>query len=168
MIVLGVDPGLSMCGWGVVSRSGRNLLSMLDYGCIKTSPAITLPMRLRAISEALNSLIEKYAPQVMAVEELFFSKEARTVAAVAQARGVILLSASSHGLPVCEYNPRHVKISLTGYGSAEKQQIQHMVKAMLGLPTIPKPDDAADALAIAITHFNTAESGYAKALKAAQ
>jgi crossover junction endodeoxyribonuclease RuvC len=157
-----------MCGWGVVNRSGRNLLSMLDYGCIKTTPDTCLPMRLRTISEALNSLIEKYAPQVMAVEELFFSKEARTVAAVAQARGVILLAASSHNLPVHEYNPRHVKISMTGFGSAEKQQIQHMVKAMLCLPVIPKPDDAADALAIAITHLNTDESGYAKALKAAK
>jgi crossover junction endodeoxyribonuclease RuvC len=166
MIVLGVDPGLSMCGWGVVSRGGQNL-SMLDYGCVKTAPASALPMRLRTIYETLNSVIEKYSPQVMAIEELFFSKEARTVAAVAQARGVILLCASSYNLPVCEYNPRHVKISLTGYGSAEKQQIQHMVKAMLGLPTIPKPDDAADALAIAITHLNTAESGYAKALRSA-
>ncbi len=166
--MLGVDPGLSMCGWGVVHRSGRNLLSMLDYGCIKTGPETCLPMRLRTISETLNALIEKYAPQVMAVEELFFSKEARTVAAVAQARGVILLSASSHDLPVHEYNPRHVKISLTGFGSAEKQQIQHMVKAMLCLPVIPKPDDAADALAIAITHLNTGESGYAKALRAAK
>lgn len=165
MVVLGVDPGLSMCGWGVVGRSGRNLLSMLDYGCITTGPSMPLPTRLCAIHETLTALIEKYAPQVMAVEELFFCKQARTVAAVAQARGVILQVAGSRGLPVHEYNPRHVKIALTGYGSAEKQQIQHMVKAMLGLPTIPKPDDAADALAIAITHLNTGESAYAKLVK---
>ncbi|MCK9582705.1 MAG: crossover junction endodeoxyribonuclease RuvC [Endomicrobiales bacterium] len=158
MIVLGVDPGLSMTGWGVVSKSPRGLMSMLDYGCVVTSPSQKLPQRLKEIHTTLCNIIEKNKPEVIAIEELFFSKQARTVAAVAQSRGVILLAAAEHNVPVFEYNPKHIKIALTGYGAADKNQMQHMVKLVLGLPQIPKPDDAADALAMAICHLNTSQA----------
>ena len=157
MIVLGVDPGLSMTGWGVVSKSLRGLIAMLDYGCIVTYPSQKLPKRLEEIHTTLCNIIEKNKPEVIAIEELFFSKQARTVAAVAQSRGVILLAAAEHNVPVFEYNPKHIKIALTGYGAADKNQMQHMVKLVLGLPQIPKPDDAADALAMAICHLNTSQ-----------
>ncbi len=152
MNILGVDPGLSLTGWGMVAAKDRNTVSLLEYGCIKTTPALPLTERLKIIYHTLEDIISRHHPEVMAIEELFFSKEAKTVAAVSQARGVILLSAAQHGLPVSEYNPRHVKMSLTGYGSADKNQIQQMVKVLLRLSDIPRPDDAADALAIAICH----------------
>jgi crossover junction endodeoxyribonuclease RuvC len=127
---------------------------MLEYGCIKTKPDQPLTERLKIIHLTLQEIIQKYRPAEMAIEELFFSKEARTVAAVCQARGVILLTAGQASLPVHEYNPRHVKISLTGYGSADKNQMQQMVKVFLRLKEIPRPDDAADALAIAVCHLH--------------
>ncbi|HBU70095.1 MAG TPA: crossover junction endodeoxyribonuclease RuvC [Elusimicrobia bacterium] len=155
MITLGVDPGLSLTGWGVVNRAANGSLALIEYGCIKTKPDRPLADRLEIINSSLCEIIAKHAPQEMAIEELFFSKEARTVAAVCQARGVILLAAAKAKIPVIEYNPRHVKISMTGYGSADKNQIQQMVKAFLKLKEIPKPDDAADAVAIAICHLTT-------------
>lgn len=155
MIVLGVDPGLSLTGWGLVSANGSNSMSMLAYGCIKTKPSLSLPDRLKTIHNNLRNIIQENHAEVMAIEELFFSKEARSVAAVGQARGVILLAAGIENLPVYEYNPRRVKMALSGYGSADKNQIQQMVKRLLLLSDIPKPDDASDALAIAICHLNT-------------
>jgi crossover junction endodeoxyribonuclease RuvC len=155
MIVLGVDPGLSLTGWGLVSAPKRDSISMLGYGCIKTKPALSLTERLKIIYTELKSLIDNNHPDEMAVEELFFAKEARTVAAVGQARGAILLAAGLSGVPVFEYNPRSVKMGLTGYGSADKNQIQQMVKTFLRLKEIPKPDDAADALAIAVCHLHS-------------
>jgi crossover junction endodeoxyribonuclease RuvC len=155
MIVLGVDPGLALTGWGVVAAEGRNNLSMVAYGCIKTTPAQNLTERLKTIHTTLLQIIEKHHPREMAVEELFFSKEAKTVAAVGQARGAILVAAALSGLPVFEYNPRYIKISLTGYGSADKSQMQHMVKTLLRLREIPQPDDAADAIAMAVCHLHT-------------
>jgi crossover junction endodeoxyribonuclease RuvC len=157
MIVLGVDPGLSLTGWGLVSASGRNALSMVNYGCVKTTPDQPLTERLKTIHLTLQQIMQEYRPSAMAIEELFFSKEARTVAAVSQARGVILLTAAMNGVPVNEYNPRHIKIAITGYGSADKHQMQHMVKLLLRLKEIPRPDDAADALAMAMCHLNTAK-----------
>lgn len=158
MIILGVDPGLSLTGWGVITTSGTRSVSLLEYGCIKTTPASSLTERLKIIHQTLHEIIARHRPEVMAIEELFFSKEARTVAAVCQARGVILLAAAQMNLPVSEYNPRHVKISLTGYGSADKNQIQQMVRMLLALKEIPKPDDSADALAIAICHSHMSAS----------
>lgn len=143
-----------MTGWGLVSTTGPNALSLVEYGCIKTKPEQPLTERLKIIHSTLHDIIARHNPAIMAIEQLFFSKEARTVAAVCQARGVILLAAAQNNTPVCEYNPRNVKISLTGYGSAEKMQIQLMVQRLLRLKELPRPDDAADALAIAICHIN--------------
>ncbi|MCB4792707.1 MAG: crossover junction endodeoxyribonuclease RuvC [Elusimicrobia bacterium] len=154
-IVLGVDPGLSMTGWGVIIRGTNDRLVLKNYGCIKTKPSSPLIERLKNIYFTLNKVIEEYSPEVMAIEELFFSKEARTIASVGQARGAILITAGLKNLPVYEYNPRHVKMALTGYGSADKKQIQQMVKIILAMKEIPQPDDAADALALAICHINT-------------
>ncbi len=155
MIVLGVDPGLSMTGWGVVKAEGRDRLSLVEYGCVKTTPEQPLIERLKTIHLTLRQIIRKHQPREMAIEELFFAKEARTVASVGQARGALLVAAALEDLPVFEYNPRHIKMSLTGYGSADKHQMQHMVKAFLCLKDIPRPDDAADAVAMAICHIHT-------------
>jgi crossover junction endodeoxyribonuclease RuvC len=155
MIVLGVDPGLALTGWGVVNATGRNTLSLVKYGCVVTKPAQTLTERLKIIHLTIHQIIQEYQPAEMAIEELFFAKEARTVAAVGQARGAIIIAAALANLPVHEYNPRHIKMSLTGYGSADKNQMQQMVKILLRLPDIPRPDDAADAVAMAICHLHT-------------
>ncbi|MFH1368813.1 MAG: crossover junction endodeoxyribonuclease RuvC [Elusimicrobiota bacterium] len=155
MIVLGIDPGLSLTGWGIIASDGKNALSLIGYGCIKTGSNLQLCERLKIINHTIRELVRLNKPEVMAIEELFFAKEAKTVASVGQARGAILLAAVDENLPVHEYNPRKVKIALTGYGAADKNQIQHMVQKLLGLKEIPKPDDAADALAIAMCHLNT-------------
>lgn len=155
MIVLGIDPGLSMAGWGVVEKGQKDKVKMLEYGCIKTYPTDKLVNRLKYIYDEIQCVILKYKPEVVAIEELFFLKGSKVIASVGQARGAILIAVVNNHIPVFEYNPRHVKIALTGYGSADKHQMQHMVKAILGLKEIPKPDDSADALAMAICHLNT-------------
>lgn len=155
MIVLGIDPGLSLTGWGVISAQSRDKIIPLQHGCIHTKPAETLSERLKNINASLQRLIDAYKPDNVAIEQLFFLKKAASVALVGQARGAIVLTVALNGIPLFEYNPRSVKISLTGYGSADKHQMQHMVKTMLRLKEIPKPDDAADALAMAICHVNT-------------
>jgi len=157
MIILGVDPGLSLTGWGLIESTDKKSVSLIDYGCIRTKPDRGLGERLKVIYQDLLNIIQSHKAEALALEELFFSKEARTVAAVAQARGAVLLSAAVSGIPIFEYNPRHVKMAMTGYGSADKNQIQQMVKMFLKMSEIPKPDDAADALAIAICHLNTAK-----------
>ncbi len=146
---------MSMTGWGAVRASTRDSISLLAYGCIKTKPSETLTERLKTIHLTLKGLIEEHHPDEMAIEELFFAKEARTVASVGQARGAILIAAAMTNLPVHEYNPRRIKLALTGYGSADKSQMQKMVQAFLRLKEIPRPDDAADALAMAICHLHT-------------
>jgi crossover junction endodeoxyribonuclease RuvC len=155
MIILGIDPGISLSGWGVIEALSRDKVNLVAYGCIKTMPPTILAERLQYINLQLQSIINKYKPQVVAIEELFFLKAAKNVASVGQARGAIILTVSMNNLPLFEYNPRLVKMALTGYGSADKYQMQHMVKIFLKLKEIPKPDDAADALAIAICHVNT-------------
>jgi crossover junction endodeoxyribonuclease RuvC len=157
MVVLGVDPGLAGTGWGVITVGERRMLRLERYGCIDTKAATPLVDRLKQIFVDLTAVIDEFSPELMAVEELFFMKRSTAVAAVGQARGAILLAAALKNVPVFEYNPRTVKIALTGYGSADKQQIQHMVKAVLKLPEIPRPDHAADALAMAICHLHTAK-----------
>jgi crossover junction endodeoxyribonuclease RuvC len=155
MIVLGIDPGLAMAGWGIVEKGQKDKVKMLEYGCIKTYPTDKLVDRLKYIYDEIQTVISKYKPEVVAIEELFFLKGSKVIASVGQARGAILIAVVNNNIPVFEYNPRHVKIALTGYGSADKHQMQHMVKAILGLKEIPKPDDSADALAMAICHLNT-------------
>jgi crossover junction endodeoxyribonuclease RuvC len=149
VIVLGIDPGTAATGYGVVERNGSRL-RMLDYGCFQTLPAQTLPERLMAIHEAIVDLIETHHPESIGVERLFFNKNVQTAFAVGQARGAVLLAAAQHGLPVFEYGPHEVKMAVTGYGRADKTQVQRMVQAVLGLDLLPRPDDAADALAVAI------------------
>lgn len=155
MIVLGIDPGLALTGWGFISVETRDKLKPLQYGCITTRSSQTLYERLQTINKELQILIDTYKPDIVAIEQLFFLKKSAAVALVGQARGAIVLTIALNGIPLFEYNPRSVKMALTGYGSADKYQMQHMVKTMLRLKEIPKPDDAADALAIAMCHIQT-------------
>lgn len=153
MRVLGIDPGTAITGYGVVEeRAGE--LSLVECGVIRTSPEAGLPARLKEIYQAVQGLIARLAPAAVAVEALFFNTNVRTAFAVGQARGVCLLAAAQAHLPVYEYTPLQVKQAVVGYGRAEKQQIQEMVRLMLRLEDIPRPDDAADAVAIAICHHH--------------
>lgn len=153
-IVLGVDPGLATTGWGVVERNSRQL-SLRSFGIITTAARQELPDRLRVIRKDLLQIIEEYRPVVLAIEELYFAKFAVSIAATAQARGVILVTAAEAGIPVVEYNPRTVKMAMTGFGSAVKEQMQAMVQRFFHLAEPPRPDDAADAIAIALCHLQT-------------
>jgi crossover junction endodeoxyribonuclease RuvC len=155
MIVLGIDPGISLVGWGIIEALSRDKFNFIQYGCIRTMSHLLLTERLYNIYTELQFIINKYNPEAVAVEELFFSKTAKSIAAVGHSRGAIILTISMNKLPFFEYNPRLVKMALTGYGVASKYQVQYMVKTFLKLKKIPKPDDAADALAIAICHINT-------------
>jgi len=154
MIIIGIDPGTATTGFGVIEKNGQKI-RVIDYGCILTPAKTPLHDRLDTIYDGLSEIVEKYQPDHLAVEELFFTNNAKTAIAVGQARGVILLAGKKSGLSVFEYTPLEVKMALTGYGRADKKQIQQMVKAILSLDEIPKPDDAADALAIAICHGQT-------------
>ena len=149
MIVLGIDPGTAMTGYGLVERTGSRLRAV-DYGCLETPAGMPLSERLLLIQDGLIDLVETHRPDLVAVERLFFNKNVQTAFAVGQARGVALLTAARFGLPVHEYGPHEVKLAVTGHGRAEKVQVQRMVQVVLGLATLPRPDDAADALAIAI------------------
>ncbi|MBE5744438.1 MAG: crossover junction endodeoxyribonuclease RuvC [Clostridiales bacterium] len=155
MRILGIDPGLATVGWGVIDVV-NNKPKVVSYGVILTPKENKLPERLMIIEQDLKSIIEKYQPDEIALEELFFNSNVTTAINVAQARGVILLTAikGSSG-KLYEYTPLQIKQALTGYGRAEKRQIQEMTKTFLGLTKIPKPDDAADALAVALTHSQT-------------
>ncbi|MDR3071550.1 MAG: crossover junction endodeoxyribonuclease RuvC [Endomicrobium sp.] len=159
MIILGIDPGLSLTGWGVVEACSRDKISLIEYGCVKTMPAFSLIERLQKIHLELQFIISKYRPEAVAVEELFFFKTSKSITYVGQSRGAILLTVSMSNIALFEYNPKVVKLALTGYGSADKYQMQHMVKTFLKLKKVPKPDDAADALAMAICHVNTIRWG---------
>ncbi|HEY7598590.1 MAG TPA: crossover junction endodeoxyribonuclease RuvC [Candidatus Limnocylindrales bacterium] len=149
VIVLGIDPGTAATGYGIVERSGSRLRA-LEYGCVETEPAQALAVRLMAIHRAVGALIEAHRPSMVGVERLFFNRNVQTAFAVGQARGVVLLAAAEAGVPVFEYGPHEVKMAVTGYGRADKQQVQRMVQVVLGMDALPRPDDAADALAVAI------------------
>jgi crossover junction endodeoxyribonuclease RuvC len=149
VIVLGVDPGTAAVGYGVVESVG-SVLHEIAHGCLTTSPELTLPERLLRIHDGVDALIERHAPDVVAVERIYFQQNAQTALAVGHARGVILLVAARHGLPVVEATPNEVKQAVTGHGAADKHQVQRMVRTILGLESDPRPDDAADALAVAI------------------
>lgn len=149
VIVLGIDPGTAATGYGLVERSGSRL-RLIDYGCVETVAADELPTRLLYIHQAVSELIELHRPQLVGVERLFFNRNVQTAFAVGQARGAVLLAAAQHGVPVFEYGPHEVKMAVTGYGRAGKQQVQRMVQVVLGMDVLPRPDDAADALAVAI------------------
>jgi crossover junction endodeoxyribonuclease RuvC len=149
LIILGIDPGTAMLGFGVIERTGTRIRS-IDYGVIKTPARLSLPERLEAIYLALTDLIDLHAPTLVGVERLFVTKNVQTAFAVGQARGVVLLAAQLHCLEIREATPNEVKVATAGHGSASKDQVGRMVQAILGLAEIPTPDDAADALAIAI------------------
>ncbi len=149
MIVLGVDPGTASVGYGLVDRTGSRLRA-IDYGVLTTRPELPLPERLAAIHAFVTDLIELHRPALLGVERVFHSRNAQTALAVGHGRGVILLAAGQHGIPVREATPSEVKIAVSGYGSADKGQVQRMVQVLLRLPEPPEPDDAADALAVAI------------------
>lgn len=155
MKILGVDPGTAITGYGLVESDG-DALSVVTYGAITTPADWQLPRRLQHIYAELAALIARYQPTDAVVEKLFFSKNVRTALSVGQARGVALLAAAQAGLAVAEYTPLQIKQAVVGYGRAEKIQIQQMVKLLLRLDTIPQPDDAADALAVAICHAHSA------------
>lgn len=156
MIILGIDPGYAIVGYGIIDTTKKDMV--VDYGAITTPKEDPMPVRLDAIDSSLKYLFEKYKPDVVAIEELFYFKNQKTVIPVAQARGVILLACQRYCGNIYEYTPLQIKQALTGQGRAEKAQVQYMVKAILGLNSIPKPDDAADALAVAICHSQTSPS----------
>jgi crossover junction endodeoxyribonuclease RuvC len=154
-IILGIDPGIADTGFGVIQKDARGKLTCLDYGSIKTKAKTELADRLEIINLELTKIIKKYKPQLISVEELFFCNNVKTALIVGQARGVILLTAKQNKISVVEFTPLQVKQAVSSYGQASKLQVQRMVKMILNLKELPKPDDAADALAIAICASNS-------------
>ena len=159
MVILGIDPGVAIVGYGVVECVSGNF-RCLEYGCSTTPAHTLLEDRLSEIYQGMQELISRHRPDCMSVEELFFNNNQKTAVDVAQARGVILLAANQARLPIYEYTPLQVKSAVVGYGRAEKQQVMYMVRQYLHMKETPKPDDAADAIAIAICHGNTALHKY--------
>lgn len=158
MVVLGIDPGTAITGFGVVEwRDGGDFL--LDYGVVRTPADLSMADRLLEIHNQVDWLIDTYRPGAMAIEELYFNRNAKTVISVSQARGVTLMTAARRRIQVYEYTPLQVKQAVVGYGKAVKRQVQAMVKAILRMPDVPRPDDAADALAVAICHIHSARLG---------
>jgi len=157
LIILGIDPGLATVGYGVISYDGKNS-KVIDFGVIQTPKEDNVAVRLAMIDKASEQLITKFKPDAIAIEELFFNTNTKTAIMVGQARGVALLACANSGLPVYEFTPLQIKQGLVGYGRAEKKQVQMMVKTILGLSSVPKPDDTADALAAAICCGHSANS----------
>lgn len=155
MITIGIDPGTATTGYGIVKDASDGRLTEICHGVIRTDSKTPYPLRLKAIHNELTAIIEQYNPQSIAIEELFFNRNVSTAMTVGQARGVVILTGVLADLDVSEYTPLQVKEAVTGYGRAEKIQVQQMVKTLLGLVEIPRPDDAADALAVAICHLHS-------------
>ncbi|MCF0151566.1 MAG: crossover junction endodeoxyribonuclease RuvC [Firmicutes bacterium] len=156
MRILGIDPGYAIMGYGVVEKKG-NSVTLLTAGAVTTDKDMNMSDRLKALYAGLMDIIAEYQPQEAAIEELYFNTNAKTVIFVGEARGVAVLACANSGLPIYEYTPLQIKTSLTGNGRADKKQVQFMVKKVLGMDDIIRPDDAADAVAAAITHANTGE-----------
>lgn len=154
MIILGIDPGIAITGYGVI-ESERDKVIFKDCGCIHTKAGVNTAIRLQKIYDGVIELIKVYKPAEFVVEKLFFNANVETAMSVGQAKGVVMLAAATRGLSVFEYTPLQVKQAVVGYGRAEKKQIQEMVKMLLKLSEVPKPDDAADALAVAMCHANS-------------
>ncbi|MBU2564356.1 crossover junction endodeoxyribonuclease RuvC [Patescibacteria group bacterium] len=155
MIILGIDPGTAIIGFGVLNKKGKNNLEEISHGCIRTSSNFSTAERLKTLEKGLKDLIKKFKPDIIAIEDIFFFKNLKTAIKVSQARGVILLTAGKSKCEIQEYTPLQVKQAVACYGRADKKQVQEMVKKILKLKEIPKPDDAADALAIAICSAHT-------------
>jgi crossover junction endodeoxyribonuclease RuvC len=155
MLILGLDPGTATTGYGLVREHDDGTLEAVAYGVITTLPKDAMPDRLRQLYQAIAALIREYQPDAAAVEMLFFGRNITTAITVAQGRGVLLLALVDAGLPIREYKPAQIKQAISGYGNAPKKQMQEMIRALLGLDSIPRPDDAADALGVAITDINS-------------
>ena len=154
MIILGIDPGLATMGWGAISYDGVKP-KILDYGALITPPDMPMPQRLMSLYDGVEELCRRFDPDDIAMEELFFCKNVTTAIAVGEARGAAMVAMRKHTNNLFEYTPMQIKQAVTGYGKADKKQVQQMVKLLLNLPEIPRPDDAADGLAIAITHAHS-------------
>ncbi len=154
MRIVGIDPGYALSGFGVIEYTG-NRFKTLDYGVVRTSSDMEMPKRLKILYDTYMKLLNIYQPQAVAIEELFFFKNSKTIITVGQARGIHILAAVNQQIDVFEYTPLQVKQGLVGYGRADKRQVQEMVKVILNLKKIPKPDDAADALAVAVCHAHS-------------
>ena len=154
MLVLGIDPGIAITGYGLIRTGDSNDYQCVDYGVISTEAGLLDSERLAIIYEELTDLLRRYKVESSAVEKLFFQKNVKTAFSVGQARGVTLLVLAQNGIPISEYTPNEIKQTVCGYGNAGKNQVQRMVQTLLNLHTLPKPDDAADALAVAICHIN--------------
>lgn len=157
MRILGIDPGYAILGWGVIDMKG-NHFRVVDYGAVTTDSKMEMPDRLKVLYNSLMDIITEYEPDVASIEELFFNTNAKTAILVGQARGVAVLACANSGLEIEEYTPLQIKQGLVGYGRAEKKQVQLMVKTILNLKEVPKPDDTADALAAAVCHGHAAGS----------
>lgn len=151
MLILGIDPGIAIVGYSIVECKG-NKFKAIDYGCIRTNSDLLFPERIKIIYDSLTEIIKEYRPSDLAIEELFFNKNVKTAIKVGQARGVEILAAVNENLGIYEYTPLQIKQAVVGYGRADKNQVQEMVKMLLNLDKKPKPDDVADALAVAICH----------------
>ncbi len=154
MIIIGIDPGYAITGFGVIEYEG-NHFKLIESGSIQTKAGIPLPIRIAKIYDDMTLLIEKYKPDAISIEELFFNRNTTTAIGVAQGRGAVLIAAAKTSTPIYEYTPLQVKQGVTGYGRADKKQVQMMVKTVLGLETVPKLDDTTDAIAIAICHAHS-------------
>ena len=159
MIILGLDPGLATMGYGIIEKQKNDNVTAVDYGVVLTPKNESLPVRLAMLEEGINKILLKYKPEEIAVEELFYSKNVTTGIPVAHARGVMLLTCIKYCGRLYEYTPNQIKQSLTGYGKADKVQMMHVVTSILRLDKIPRPDDAADALAVAVCHAHTSRFG---------
>jgi len=155
LLFIGIDPGTATTGYGLIRERQDGSLEVIDYGVILTPAKTPMPERLLKLNDSLAELLALHQPQSGAVEKLFFQSNVRTALSVGQARGVALLALAQAKVQVAEYTPMEVKQAVVGYGGADKQQVQHMVRALLDLPEIPRPDDAADALAVAICHIHS-------------
>lgn len=157
MRIIGIDPGIAIVGFGILDLKGNQLIPV-DYGSIQTEAGLPTATRLKQVYDACTLLLKKYQPDVMAIEKLFFNRNVTTAFTVGQARGVLMLAAEEANITITEYTPLQVKMAVVGYGQAEKRQVQEMVKMLLRLPQIPKPDDVADALAIAICEAHSSKA----------
>lgn len=164
MIILGIDPGYALIGYGVIRYDGGRFQT-LNFGAVTTSPDLAFPARLEVIYRDINQLITEFKPDALSIEKLYFNTNTTTAIDVAQARGVILLAAQMNGVAIYEYTPLQVKSAVTGFGRAEKFQVMEMTRSLLGLSKVPKPDDTADALALAICHANTGTGKFASLMK---
>ncbi|MCW3490802.1 crossover junction endodeoxyribonuclease RuvC [Dethiobacter alkaliphilus] len=154
MRIIGIDPGIATTGYGIVDSDGHRSVA-IEYGCVLTDKDLPGPQRLQCIYRELSAVVSRFEPQVMAVEKLFFNKNINSAMQVGEARGVAILTGMHAGLDIFEYTPLQVKQSVVGFGRAEKKQVQQMVKVLLNLTKIPRPDDAADALAVALCHAHS-------------